>query len=58
MLEWTKSVRALAAVLFVIGLNVGLFIGKIPIELYSQAAMLVVGAYFARRDSDKERGSE
>lgn len=56
MFDWIQSVRALAAIVFVIGLTVGLFIGKIPTETYAQAAMLVIGAYFARRDTDSERG--
>jgi len=58
MLDWTKSVRAISAVLFVLGVNIGLFTGKIPVELYAQVSMLVIGAYFARRDTSVERGKD
>jgi len=58
MLNWTKSVRAVAVVIFVIGINVGLFTGKIPVEVYSQISMLVIGAYFARRSTDAENGKD
>ncbi len=56
MLEWTNSVRALVAVIFVLGLTAGLFIRIVPVEIYSNAALLVIGAYFAKRDSQEDRG--
>lgn len=56
MFGWIKSVRAISAVIFVVGLHVALFAGKIDNDLYSQTAMLVIGAYFARRDSNIDRG--
>jgi len=55
MFGWTSSVRAIGAVIFVLGLTAGLFVGKISPEIYSQAAMLVIGAYFARRDTKSDR---
>lgn len=58
MFDWIKSVRALSAIIFVVGLHIALFMGKITVELYSQAAMLVIGAYFARRDTNTERGND
>ena len=57
MFEWMKSVRALAVVIIVLGITAGLFIGVVPVELYSQVAMLIVGAYFAKRDTDSDRGN-
>jgi hypothetical protein len=56
MLEWTKSVRALTAIIFVLGLTLGLFIRIVPVEIYSNAALLVIGAYFAKRDNQEDRG--
>jgi len=56
MFAWTKSVRALSAIIFVLGLTIGMFVGKVPVEIYSQASMLVIGAYFAKRDSKSDRG--
>lgn len=56
MFEWTKSVRALSAIIFVAGMTLGLFLKIVPVEIYSQAAMLVIGAYFAKRDQPEDRG--
>lgn len=51
-----KSTRSIAVFIFVVGLTVGLFIGKIGADTYTQASMLVLGAYFAKRDTDSDRG--
>lgn len=58
MLEWTKSVRAISVIIIILGMTAGLFVGKIPVDLYSQAAMLVIGAYFAKRDTESDRGND
>jgi hypothetical protein len=56
MFEWARSIRAISVIVFVSGLTIGLFLRIVPIEIYSQAAMLVIGAYFAKRDTPQERG--
>ena len=56
MFAWLNSIRAVVVLLFALGLTIGLFIGKVPVELFAQASMLVIGAYFAKRDSYEERG--
>lgn len=55
MFGWIRSMRAISVIIFVLGLTIGMFMGKVPVELYSQAAMLVIGAYFAKRDSKHDR---
>lgn len=50
MFDWMKSTRSIAVVLFTIGVHAGLFMGLISPEIYSQCLMLVIGAYFAKRD--------
>ena len=49
-MNWIKSVRSITAVMVVLGLTVGLFTGHIPSDSYVQIAMLVVGAYFVKKD--------
>ena len=56
MFEWTKSVRAISAVLMVLAIIFGLFFDKIEPNQFMQVAMLIVGAYFAKRDTPKDRG--
>jgi len=46
---WLKSVRAITAVVIVLGLTAGLFTGHIPSDSYIQVSMLVVGAYFTKK---------
>lgn len=50
LFAWMKSTRSIAVVLFVLGVHAGLFMGLISSEIYSQGFMLVLGAYFAKRD--------
>lgn len=50
LLGWMKSTRSIAVVLFVLGVHAGLFMGIISPEIYGQGFMLVLGAYFAKRD--------
>jgi hypothetical protein len=56
MFDWLKSVRAFSAVIFVVSINVALFLRILPVEQYITIAMLVVGAYFAKRDTPEDRG--
>jgi len=57
-MSWLKSVRATTAVIIVLGLTAGLFTGHIPAENYLQIALIVVGAYFTKRDSKEDRGEK
>ena len=45
-----KSVRSITAIIMVTGLTAGLFTGHIPSDSYIQVTMIVVGAYFVKRD--------
>lgn len=53
MPKWIHSVRALAALIMTIAIVAGLLTGVISQELFGQVAMLVVGAYFAKRDEKR-----
>lgn len=55
-LGWLKSVRAIAVVIIVLTMAIGLFSSKIDQEKFMQVAMLIVGAYFAKRDTASDRG--
>lgn len=54
-MRWTKSTRSIAVIIFSLGATIGLFVGVIPSDLYAQALMLVLGAYFGKRDTPEER---
>ena len=56
LLSWTKSTRSIAVVLFSLGMTVALFLKIVPAEMYVNAAMLVLGAYFGKRDAPEDRG--
>jgi hypothetical protein len=58
MFNFLKSTRSIAATIIVITISIGLFLGKITAEQYMQVAMLIVGAYFAKRDNDEDRGNK
>lgn len=55
MFNFLKSTRSIAVVIFSIGVHIALFMRIISPEVYGQALMLVIGAYFAKRDSESER---
>lgn len=50
MVRW---VRPVATTLFSIGLTVGFFMGKIPVEVYAPIATAVILFWFKARDEDK-----
>lgn len=52
---WLTSIRSIVTLLIVITLCIGLFSGHISLDLFSQVSMLVVGAYFAKRDTNNDR---
>ncbi len=52
---WTKSTRSIAVVILTLGATVGLFTGLVPAEMYFNAVMLVLGAYFGKRDTPEDR---
>jgi len=54
--SFMKSTRSIAVVVFSIGVHIALFLRIVSPEVYGQALMLVIGAYFAKRDSEEERG--
>lgn len=51
LLAWLKSTRSIAVVIFSLGVHAALFMRIISPEIYGQGLMLVLGAYFAKRDS-------
>lgn len=51
-----KSTRSIAVVIILIGYLVGLFMGIISPEMFSQVGMLIIGAYFAKRSTREELG--
>ena len=55
LFSWTKSTRSIAVVIFTVGLTVALFTGSVPAEMSMNAAMLVLGAYFGKRDTPEDR---
>jgi len=54
--HWMKSTRSIAVVIILIGYLVGLFMGIISPEMFSQVGMLIIGAYFAKRSTREELG--
>lgn len=54
MLEFTKSTRSVATFLVVLTLCIALLINKVPVDLFKDISLIIVGAYFAKRDSKKE----
>jgi len=46
-----KSVRSITAIIVVLTLSIGVFTSHIPSESYLQISMIIVGAYFTRRNS-------
>lgn len=50
ILVWMKSTRSMIAVIFAIGAHAALFLGLLTPEVYAQALMLIIGAYFMKRD--------
>lgn len=52
---WTKSTRSVAVVIFSLGATIALFLKIIPSDPYMNAAMLVLGAYFGKRDTAEDR---
>lgn len=53
---WMKSTRSVAVIIILAGVTVGLFLAKITSENYMQIALIVITAYFAKRDSVSEQG--
>ena len=56
--KWVNSVRAWALVLIILGLLVGLLIGKITGEQYIGASMVVLTGFFARPKSETNSRGE
>lgn len=54
MFSFFKSTRSIAVVIFSIGVHAALFMRIMSPEVYGQALMLVLGAYFAKRDEVKD----
>jgi hypothetical protein len=52
-MEWYKSVRAILAIFFGMGVHAALFTGNLTSEQYFQLATIVITAYFVKRSSDK-----
>lgn len=52
-LDFLKSTRSLAVVIVLTSLSIGLFMGKISPEQYNTIALMIVGAYFVKRDTQK-----
>ena len=50
-------VRAIIAVLFVLGLTWGFFQGLILPDQYTQIAMIAIVWYFSKRQSDEDNGN-
>jgi hypothetical protein len=51
-------VRAIIAVLFVLGLTWGFFQGLILPDAYQQIAMIAIVWYFSKRQADDDAGSD
>ena len=49
---WMKSTRSIGLIIVMLGITVGLFVGKIESKDYINVAMIVVGAYYARRTAE------
>ncbi len=52
-LDFFKSTRSLAVVVVLVTLSAALFVGKVSSEQYGTIALMVVGAYFVKRDPQK-----
>ena len=52
---WTKSTRSIAVVILCVGATAGMFMRIISAEMYANAVMLVLGAYFGKRDTPEDR---
>lgn len=52
-LDFLKSTRSVAVVIVLITLSIGLFVSRISAEQYGTIALMVVGAYFVKRDAQK-----
>lgn len=50
IMEIFKSVRSITAIIVVLTLSVGVFTGHIPADSYIQVSMIVIGAYFIKKD--------
>lgn len=57
LFSWMKSTRSIAVVLIVIGVVIGLFVGKIDQTTFKEVAMVIVTAYFVRQVSASETGN-
>ena len=50
---WMKSTRSILAVVVVLTISVGLMTGVIAADQYMNVALIVIGAYFVKRDGEK-----
>lgn len=48
LLAFMKSTRSIAVVVFTIGIHIAIFLKVIPADVYTQIALIVFTAYFAR----------
>lgn len=54
---WFNSIRAIALLIFVIGLTAGFMLGKVSDQLYMSAAMVALTGYFAKRGATDGKGN-
>jgi len=51
---WTQSIRAWSVLIILCGITAGLFLTRITAENYMQVALIVITAYFSKRDVGEE----